>query len=100
MSNWLNSTFYQFDFTVAKAFNSLARGASGILTPLADLLALLGKGGIFLLIVSLSQPHKKHFSLLYHQKNRCQYKPDVAKSSFIVYNSYIKLILNQGGLFI
>lgn len=53
MSNWLNTTFYQFDFAVAKAFNALAQGASGIFTPIADLLALLGKGGIFLLVLAV-----------------------------------------------
>ncbi len=54
MSNWLNDTFYQFDFSIAKAFNALAQGASEVLTPFVDLLALLGKGGIFLLLLALT----------------------------------------------
>lgn len=54
MASWLNVTFYQFDYSIAKVFNALAQGGGAFLTPFADLLALLGKGGIFLLILSVA----------------------------------------------
>ena len=53
MAEWLDSTFYSFDFTIAKAFNGAARALGGFLTPFSELLAVLGKGGIFLLLLGV-----------------------------------------------
>ena len=46
MAEWLNVTFFNFDFSVAKAFNVLAERFGDVLTPFSELLALLGIGAI------------------------------------------------------
>lgn len=50
---WLNTTFASFDLGVARAVHSLAEAAEGFFTPFFNFVSLLGKYGIFLIIVAL-----------------------------------------------
>ena len=45
IAEWLNSTFQSFDYSIFEFFHSLAVGAGGILTPIADFLAIIGDNG-------------------------------------------------------
>ena len=45
IAEWLNSTFQAFDYSIFEFFHSLAVGAGGILTPIADFLAIIGDNG-------------------------------------------------------
>ena len=50
---WLNSTFSSFDESVTLAVHSLYDAFGTWLTPIMEFISLLGKGGIFLIILSL-----------------------------------------------
>ena len=50
---WLNSTFAGFDQSVTAAVHKLYELGGGFLSPLMELISLLGKGGIFLIALSL-----------------------------------------------
>lgn len=45
MANWLNSVFYQFDFSAFTFAHGLAKSGGSFLTPVMNVLAFLGKGG-------------------------------------------------------
>ena len=51
---WLNTAFAGFDEGVTAAVHSLYVAAGPILTPLMNFVSLLGKGGIFLILLSLA----------------------------------------------
>ena len=50
---WLNSTFGAFDESVTLAVHKLYEACGGWMTPIMEFISLLGKGGIFLIILSL-----------------------------------------------
>ena len=50
---WLNTTFAGFDAAVTTAVHKLYELAPGFFTPFMELISLFGKGGIFLIILSL-----------------------------------------------
>ena len=50
---WLNTSFSAFDQGVTMAVHKLYETAGGILTPFMELISLMGKGGIFLIFLSL-----------------------------------------------
>ena len=52
-SLWLNTVFSSFDAGVTLAVHKLYDLAGGILTPVMEVISLMGKGGIFLIILSL-----------------------------------------------
>ena len=54
MADWLNTVFYALDKGAFGATNSLAQMASGFFTPLSQVIAVLGKGGIFFIILSVA----------------------------------------------
>ena len=51
---WLNTAFADFDQSVTAGVHKLYEAAGGILTPFMGFVSLLGKGGIFLIILSLA----------------------------------------------
>ncbi len=53
MDNWLNSAFYSIDFGAFNAVNALAQVADGVLRPICELMAILGKSGIFFVVLSV-----------------------------------------------
>ena len=52
-ATWLNSTFGAFDEGVTLAVHRLYESCGGFMTPVMELISLLGKGGIFLILLSL-----------------------------------------------
>ncbi len=50
---WLNSTFAAFDQGITAAIHRLYEACGTWMTPFMELISLLGKGGIFLIILSL-----------------------------------------------
>ena len=50
---WLNSVFAGFDQGITVAVHRLYEWSGGALTPFMELISLLGKGGIFLIFLSL-----------------------------------------------
>lgn len=54
MANWLNTAFYHFDKGAFVFANSAYKAAGGFFTPLSEFFAILGKGGIFFIILSLA----------------------------------------------
>lgn len=50
---WLNTVCASFDQGVTLAVHQLYDAAGGILTPIMELISLMGKGGIFLILLSL-----------------------------------------------
>ena len=53
VANWLNCTFYSFDYSIFDFFHSLALSAGNILTPIAEFLAIIGDNGYFSFLVGL-----------------------------------------------
>ena len=53
IASWLNTTFSSFDAGITLGIHRLYEIAGGILTPIMEFISLLGKGGIFLIILSL-----------------------------------------------
>ena len=52
-AQWINATFAGFDQTVTSAVHGLYNAAGGFFTPFFEFISLLGKGGIFLILLSL-----------------------------------------------
>ena len=52
-AQWLNTTFAGFDASVATGVHKLYDLAPGFFTPFMEFISLLGKGGIFLIFLSL-----------------------------------------------
>ncbi|MBQ9663296.1 MAG: phosphatase PAP2 family protein [Oscillospiraceae bacterium] len=50
---WLNSTFSAFDEGITMAVHRLYEACGGWMTPIMELISLLGKGGIFLILLSV-----------------------------------------------
>ena len=50
---WLNSAFATFDQSLTSAIHNLYESCGAWLTPFMEFISLLGKGGIFLIILSL-----------------------------------------------
>ena len=50
---WINSVFADFDLAVTEAVHRLYEIGGGFFTPFFEFISLLGKGGLFLIIVSL-----------------------------------------------
>ena len=50
---WINSTFAGFDIAVTTAIHRLYEVGGGFFTPFFEFVSLLGKGGIFLILLSL-----------------------------------------------
>ena len=53
MANWLNNTFYNIDYNIAKFFHILESNLGKPLTWFFEFISLLGKSGIFLILISL-----------------------------------------------
>ena len=53
MANWLNTAFYNFDRAFFFGVNSLAKTAGSFFTPFCEFISFFGKGGIFLIILSI-----------------------------------------------
>ena len=53
VASWLNTTFPSFDAGITLAIHRLYVSAGTVLTPVMEFISLLGKGGIFLIILSL-----------------------------------------------
>ena len=51
---WLNTTFAGFDQGVTAGIHRLYDAAGSVMTPFMNLVSLLGKGGIFLILLSLA----------------------------------------------
>ena len=47
IAEWINNTFLGFDYSIFAFFNMLAKNAAGILTPIAEFLAIIGDNGYF-----------------------------------------------------
>ncbi len=60
---WLNSSFAAFDAGITLAVHRLYEACGNWLTPIMEFISLLGKGGIFLIILSLV--------LLLYRSTRC-----------------------------
>ena len=45
IAEWINTTFYSFDYSILEWFHSLAENAGGFFTPLANIFALIGDNG-------------------------------------------------------
>lgn len=50
---WLNSAFAGFDKSITLAVHKLYEATNGAITPVMEFISLLGKGGIFLILLSL-----------------------------------------------
>lgn len=50
---WLNSTFAVFDESITLAVHRLYESCGSWMTPVMDFISLLGKGGIFLIVLSI-----------------------------------------------
>lgn len=50
---WLNTVFSSFDQNITEAVHSLYEACGTWMTPIMELISLLGKGGIFLIILSV-----------------------------------------------
>ena len=50
---WLNTTFHDFDVAVTTGVHKLYDLSPGFFTPFMEFISVLGKGGIFLIILSL-----------------------------------------------
>lgn len=61
-AQWLNTTFAEFDAAITLGVHKLHEIAPGFFTPFFEFISLLGKGGIFLIILSLA--------LLFFKKTR------------------------------
>ena len=51
---WLNTVFSQFDQSVTLAVHRLYEATHGAITPFMNLISLMGKGGIFLILLSIA----------------------------------------------
>ncbi|MER2151314.1 MAG: phosphatase PAP2 family protein [Candidatus Limivicinus sp.] len=50
---WLNANFAQFDQTITLAVHKMHESCGSWMTPLMEFISLLGKGGIFLILLSV-----------------------------------------------
>ena len=53
-AQWLNTAFAGFDMSVTAAVHKLYEAAGPVLTPLMKLISLMGKEGLFLILLSLA----------------------------------------------
>lgn len=53
IAGWLNTAFAAFDESVATAIHGLYNAAPGFFTPFLNLISYMGKGGAFLILLSL-----------------------------------------------
>lgn len=53
MAEWLNATFYNFDYQGLSAMHGLAKNAGGFFTPFFAFISFLGTWGIFFIIAGL-----------------------------------------------
>jgi len=53
ISQWLNTTFFSFDYSILEFFHKLAENAGTILTPLAEFFAIIGDNGYFGFFVAI-----------------------------------------------
>ena len=53
IAGWLNTAFASFDESVAVAIHGLYNAAPGFFTPFLNLISYMGKGGAFLILLSL-----------------------------------------------
>ena len=84
---WLNTVFASFDQSVTLAVHKLYDLAGGFFTPFMEFVSLLGKGGIFLIILSLT--------LLFMKKTR-RYGTAMAISialAAIFVNLFLKVVI-------
>lgn len=51
---WLNTSLASFDESITASVHKLFEMAGGVLSPLMNFISLLGKGGIFLILLSLA----------------------------------------------
>ena len=51
---WLNTSMASFDESITASVHKLFEMAGGVLSPLMNFISLLGKGGIFLILLSLA----------------------------------------------
>lgn len=47
IAQWINSTFASFDYAILQFFHTLAESAGAILTPIAEIFAIIGDNGYF-----------------------------------------------------
>ena len=52
IAEWINSTFYGFDYAILEFFHGLSEGAGAILTPIAEFFALIGDNGYFSFLIA------------------------------------------------
>jgi undecaprenyl-diphosphatase len=52
IAEWINSTFYGFDYAILEFFHGLWEGAGAILTPIAEFFALIGDNGYFSFLIA------------------------------------------------
>lgn len=52
MANWLNKTFYNIDYNIAKIFHFLENKCGTVSTHLMEFISILGKAGIVMLIIA------------------------------------------------
>ncbi|MBQ9735066.1 MAG: phosphatase PAP2 family protein [Clostridia bacterium] len=53
MADWLNTAFYAFDKSAFISANALVKSCGAVLLPIAEIFAILGKGGIFFIVLSI-----------------------------------------------
>ena len=84
---WLNTTFAGFDVAVTTAVHKLYDLAPGFFTPFMELVSILGKGGIFLIILSLAL-------MLCKKTRRAGTAMCIGLAiSFIIVNLFLKVVI-------
>ena len=53
IAEWINTTFYGFDYSILEWFHSLAENAGGFFTPFANFLAVIGDNGSIGLLIAI-----------------------------------------------
>ncbi len=84
---WLNTSFASFDIAAASLVHKLYDLAPGFFTPFMEFVSVLGKGGIFLIILSLA--------LTFFRKTR-RYGTAMSIGlliAFIVVNLFLKVVI-------
>ncbi len=86
---WLNTAFADFDAQMALFFHRLYEIGGGFFTPFFDFISLLGKGGVFLIVLSLVLMLRKN-------TRRCGTAILLGISAgFLLTNCCVKLIVSR-----
>ena len=53
IAQWINSTFYLFDYSILNFYHNLASSAGNVLTPIAEFFAIIGDNGYFGFLIAI-----------------------------------------------